>query len=211
MKIFIACSILPLALATNLYAANSVNHEHNGRSHSHPLPSTGLNHSHGKANTGNKKAVLHNHGERKHSHVLPKSGSTHSHGSEAQENKEGSDEQKESSSSTQNAMTNIDHIRLTALTNQTVSFEREITAGRYIGKLKAKEPNAYQSTLSEIQPSCQKAVSGIEEVFDFKKKMDKLTYEQTRKNIVGTCFSVAREHLIKEAADIRAYVKKEFH
>lgn len=41
-----------LALSTQLVGANgaAVSHSHNGRTHSHPLPSEGLSHSHGAGN-----------------------------------------------------------------------------------------------------------------------------------------------------------------
>lgn len=42
-----------LALSTQIVAANgaAVSHSHNGRTHSHPLPSEGLSHSHGAENS----------------------------------------------------------------------------------------------------------------------------------------------------------------
>lgn len=40
-------SIFSISLA-NAGSGNAINHDHGGRTHSHPLPSIGINHSHGK-------------------------------------------------------------------------------------------------------------------------------------------------------------------
>ncbi len=49
--------------------SNSVEHKHFGRTHSHKLPSQGVNHLHS-----------HRHGNRAHLHAYPKSGVVHQHG-----------------------------------------------------------------------------------------------------------------------------------
>ena len=46
----------------------AVSHEHAGRTHSHPLPSSGIKHNH-----------QHRHGERSHIHPLPITGFNHFH------------------------------------------------------------------------------------------------------------------------------------
>ena len=48
--------------------ANAVSHQHADRTHTHPLPKTGVKHHH-----------KHKHGKRSHTHALPASGYQHSH------------------------------------------------------------------------------------------------------------------------------------
>ncbi len=72
--------------------SNGVTHSHNGIVHTHPLPSSGIHHSHkqgggsGQANTNrgggsnNQGGVAHSHDGVTHTHPLPASGLHHRHG-----------------------------------------------------------------------------------------------------------------------------------
>nr|CAA6830526.1 MAG: Unknown protein [uncultured Thiotrichaceae bacterium] len=190
MKAIAACLLTLIGSVTTAYGANSVTHSHDSRSHAHPLPAVGINHTHNQAQKPKAPAAPSKTDN-------PTTDDNASTGDSV-------------NSARKNTMTNLDYIKLATLTDRIVDFERQSTEGNYIGKLKAKDPNAYQNTLNEIGPGCEKAISSLQQIFDFEKKMDKKTYTQKRKNIAETCLAAARTHLIKEAADIRAYVKEEF-
>ena len=74
-------TLVILALLSGSVYAESATHSHNGRQHTHALPTSGINHSHNQKNAVKKPAVAvkHSHNGRQHTHILPKSGVRHSH------------------------------------------------------------------------------------------------------------------------------------
>lgn len=75
--LILSMTLLPMSL----YAGEGlpVQHDHGARSHSHPLPEAGRNHTHGSQKKPVPTAKQHSHGSRSHSHILPSTGTNHSH------------------------------------------------------------------------------------------------------------------------------------
>ncbi len=86
------CSTAPAPWAKDNNSGKGVTHSHNGIVHTHPLPSSGIHHTHrqgggittstggsNKPNNTNTTGVKHSHGGTIHSHPLPTEGIRHSH------------------------------------------------------------------------------------------------------------------------------------
>ena len=85
MKVYILSAALSLPILAFAGSGTPIQHVHGDRSHTHSLPDTGRNHSHGGAKKKPKAtAAKHSHDGRSHSHVLPLSGTNHSHSKKKQ-------------------------------------------------------------------------------------------------------------------------------
>lgn len=79
MKIYILGAAMSLPMLAFAGSGTPIQHIHGERSHTHSLPDSGRNHTHGAKKKPVKSASAHSHGARSHSHILPKSGANHSH------------------------------------------------------------------------------------------------------------------------------------